>query len=134
MAAFQILASGARTATTTSPAGSTFPGKPSNSKAFLLLINVTSITATPSVTPKMRARDASGTGFVVWDATTPLSAVGVYGYWFRWGTSMPAQVVDGDIIEVLDRAIPDDWDVLMTHGDADSITYEVGGQWFGFAD
>lgn len=127
---FQILSSGARTTTTLGPSSATLPGKPSNTKAFLLMISVTAVTATPVVTPRMRARDASGTGYIVWDATTPIATVGVYAYWFRFATDVANPAVDGNIIEVVDRLIPDDWDIEMLHGDADSITYEVGGQWF----
>ena len=129
MSAFPMLASGARTATTTSGSSATFPGKPSNTKVFLLLVSVSAVTATPAVTPKLRARDVSGNGFVLWDATTPLSAVGVYAYYFRCSTDVPSPAVDGNVIEVVDRVIPDDWDLEMVHGDADSITYEVSGQW-----
>jgi hypothetical protein len=132
--AFQILSAAARTTTTAGPSGQSLAAKPANAKALLILVNVTAITATPSVTVELRARDASGTGYALWASTAAITAVNVYAYWFRWGTTMASPAVDERVIEVVDRAIPDDWDINMIHADADSITYEVGGQWFAFAD
>lgn len=132
MAAFSVLGSAARTSTTVSAASSSMLGKPMvQTKALLLMVDVTNVVATPSITPKLRARDAFGAGFVLWAAAAAITATGKYAYLLYWSTGVEV-VAAGDLIEAAKRTVPDDWDFEMVHGDTDSITYSVSAQWWGF--
>ncbi len=110
-----LLASAARTATTNSP-DQTNP----SFRGAILFVNVTSITATPSVTPSVAMKDSISAAYgTLWTATVAIAAAGAYIYLLYPGA------VNGNATEVDGIAIPRTWRLTMTHADADSITYSV---------
>ena len=109
-----VYASAARTATPTAVTIST-----RRAKALFVVINVTAATATPSVVPTIDGYDSTSdtwfnllTGAAITDANGDVR--------LRVGNGLPvtANVSANDYL-------PDRVRVVMTHGDADSITYSV---------
>ena len=111
-----LLASAARTATTNVADQTNY-----NGKRLLLVVDVTSITDTPSVTPSLQIKDSiSGDYITVWTAAAALTATGEVTYYFADGAS------GGSFTEIEPFGLPSrTWRVVMTHADADSITYSV---------
>jgi hypothetical protein len=116
----RILASAARTATPTISDQSD-----PNAEGVHIIINVTALTATPQVTPKIQGKDpVSGSyydilvGSTITDVTvgTPPAIIVL-----KVGPGL-TPVANGAAADYL----PDTWRVVMTHGDADSITYSIG--------
>lgn len=113
-AKFVVASSAARTTTFTSddfvvPYG----------KTLLLVIKVTTGAATPSVTPSIRGVDVSG------DEYTVLTGAAIT-------STSPATVlmrVGDGVAEVANLGssipLPEKWRVVMTAGDADSLTYAI---------
>lgn len=113
-AKWEIAASAARTSTFTSddyivPYG----------KSLLVVIRVTTGAATPAVTPSIQGVDVNGNTFTVLtgaqitstSAATILLRVGDgVAEVSNLGTSVP---------------LPEKWRLVMTHGDADSLTYSI---------
>lgn len=108
-----VLASAARTATTTSPA------QTNHGWEALEVVIVTSAGAAFSITPKIEAYDEASdswfailTGAVINTLTTTVLRVGR-------GLTAAANLVVNDLV-------PPRWRVVVTHGDATSVTYSVG--------
>lgn len=112
-----LLASAARTATVSSAKQLT-----PNIKRALIFIDVTSITATPSVTPSINtytpdpAATADDKAALLTGAA--ITATGNTILQIGPGLYNVANLVAG-------ACIPTEWGVTMTHGDTDSITYSV---------
>lgn len=121
---FEALASGARTATTNS-GDLTNPG----AKGALIMVDVTAFAATPDVDLSIQAKDPSSGSYVtLCTATasiTDVTGVDMYVYLIRPGDL----VVPGagtEILEMWELPLPRTWRILMTHNDADSLTYSIG--------
>lgn len=125
-------APGTATIATSAARTATFTGDDQTNNGYRgvhVIINVTALSATPQITPKIQGKGpVSGTyydllvGSVITDVTvgTPPAAIVL-------------KVAPG-ITPVPNAAaadyLPATWRVLMTHGDADSITYTVGAVLF----
>lgn len=110
---FSLLASSARTATVNSSDQNNY-----NWRGAHIIINVTSITATPSVVPTIEGRDPiSGTYYTLLTGVA-ITATGLTVLKIYPGITALANGSTNDIL-------PRYWRVTMTHGDADSITYSV---------
>ncbi len=112
-----LLASAARTATVSSAVQDT-----PNIKRALIFIDVTSVTATPSVVPTITCGkpDPAATAD---DAATLLTGAAITAT----GNTI-LQVGPGlyNVANLVAGAcLPAQWGVTMTHGDTDSITYSV---------
>lgn len=91
-------------------------------KGAILVINVSDITATPVLTPKLQLKDPiSGNYKDIWTATANLTAVGVFAYVFGLGGSGSA----GDYTEGVNILLPRIFRFQMVHADADSATYSA---------
>ena len=109
-----ILASAARTATTNSADFTNF-----NARGGHFQINVTSITATPSITPTIQGKDpVSGTYYDILVGTA-ITTTGITILKVYPGILAIANGAASDIL-------PRTYRVSVAHGDADSITYSVG--------
>lgn len=109
-----LLSSSARTSTTNSSDQTNY-----NSRGLHVIIDVTSVTATPSITPKIQGKDpVSGNYYdvLVGSAitTTGTNVIKVY--------PGIATVSNGAASDIL----PLTWRVRVEHADTDSITYSVG--------
>lgn len=115
LAAQSILASAARTASVNSPDIST-----AGATGLIVVIDVTAITASPSIVPKIQMRDVLSGKYV--DVLTGAAIT---------GTGTTALYVDPRITAAANvaAAVPLGrvMRVVMTAADADSITYSVGG-------
>jgi len=110
-----LLASAARTASTNGTDQTNY-----NHRALVVVVDVTSITATPSITPTLQIKDSiSGDYVTVWTAAAPLTATGEAAYLFVPGGAA------GSYTEAVNLRLPRTWRLRVTHADADSITYSV---------
>ena len=116
-AEFEVAASAARTATITSddyvvPYG----------KTLTVVIDVTTGAATPSVTPSIRGVTEAGRVYTVLTgaAITSTSAATVV---MRVGDGVAEVTNLGSSIP-----LPAKWRIVMTHGDADSLTYSIDAE------
>lgn len=108
-----VLTSAARTATVNSDWI-----KNRHTKAMHVVINVTSITATPSITPKIEGCDPiSGTAYTILEGLA-MTATGTQVLKVGLGIAASANASAQDMI-------PSAWRVTVTHADTDSITYSV---------
>ncbi len=113
-----LLASAAYTTTTSSADTINY-----NSSALALFVDVTSISASPSVTAQLDWKDpVSGDYEPIWIATVAIVGTGEYIYLFDLGGLGSA----GEYDEAVNIRIPRTFRLTMTHADADSITYSVG--------
>jgi len=112
-----VLASAARTVTTSSVNLTNY-----NGSRLLVIVNVTSVTATPNVTPQLLVQDPVSTAyFTAWTAGAPITAVGTTAYYFGDGAS------GGSFTDIEAFGLPArTWRIRMVHADTDSITYSVG--------
>lgn len=133
MAATQLFSLATRSSTVYSPLASALVVRPANAKAMWLYVRVSAIVASPLVTPKVRMKDTTGNGYILWAATAAIGAVGLFAYYFRWSTELIAQPVQQNVVESVDRYIPEDFDLEMTHADADDIDYEAFFAYVGFS-
>lgn len=112
-----ILASAARTATLQSDDQDNEYGR-----AHILFLNVSAVTATPSITPYLQIKDSiSGNYATVWTAAAAVTATGQYTYLFALGGSGSV----GSYTEGVNLRLGRIWRLGVTHGDTDSITYSV---------
>jgi hypothetical protein len=88
-----------------------------NAEGLHVIINVTAVTATPSVVPTLQGKGPLGTYYDLLVGTA-ITATGTTV--LKLGPGI-APVANGAAADYL----PDIWRVVMTHGDADSITYSV---------
>lgn len=108
-----ILASAARTATPTAVAQGT-----AGYRGVHVVIDVTAVTATPSVVPTIDGYDdLSGKWYNLLTGAA-ITATGTTVLKIYPGIGTVANAAASDIL-------PATWRVVMTHGDADSITYSV---------
>lgn len=93
-----------------------------NGARLLVTVSVSDLDAGAMITPTLQLKDnASDNYFTYWTATTGLSAVGAYGYYFADGAS------GGSFTEIGAFGIPSRiWLVEVNHHDAATITYSVG--------
>lgn len=112
----EVYASAARTATPAVPRFYT-PG----AKGLHLVIDVTSITLTPSVVFTIRGYDEVSTKNWTILASAAVTATGTTVLKVYPGLTAAANLTANDVL-------PPVWEVLATHGDTDSITYSVAAQ------
>jgi len=107
-----LLASAARTATQTTADQTNY-----NGRGIHVILDVTSITDTPSIVLKIEGKSASGVYY------TLLESVAVIGTGTHVYKVMPwaTPVVNEAAADLLPRT----WRVVVTHADTDSITYSV---------
>jgi len=108
-----LLVSAARTATTTKVLNKV------NINNLAVIIDVTAIAATPSVVPTIEGQDPTSGEFYVMLTGAAITAVGTTV--LRVGPDMPvtANLSAQDMV-------PENFRVVLTHADGDSITYSVG--------
>lgn len=121
---FEALASAARTANTTS-SDFTNPG----AKGIAICLNVTSITATPSITLTVQWKCPSSSVYEdLATATAAVSATGIHTYMLYPGNlAIPGG--GSDIVELFEVGLPTTWRLSIAHADADSITYQIGASY-----
>lgn len=107
-----LLASAARTATPTI-ADQSDP----NAEGLHLIVNVSAASDTPSITPKIQGKGPLGTYY---DLLVGVAMTGTGTQVLKLGPGI-APVPNGAAADYL----PDTWRAVVTHGDADSITYSV---------
>lgn len=107
-----LYASAARTATPTA-----VTKRVDRWKGCLVLIDVTAVTATPSVVPKIEGVTSSGAVYAILTGAA-ITATGQTALKIYPGITAAANVAVSDVI-------PQTIKVTLTHGDADSITYSV---------
>lgn len=110
---FVVYPSAARTATPTAVLQNS-----RNAPGIHVIIDVTAITATPSVVPTIRGYDATSGQYYTILTGTAIVATGTTV--LKVHPSITA-LANGSARD----GIPDEWDILMTHADTDSITYSV---------
>ncbi len=116
-----VLASAARTATTTSDAQFN-----PQARGAILLIDVTAVSGTPNISA-ITIQVWAGGSWMDWSAQTAitiLSAVGTYTAMF-YPTPTTGAGVMANTVAFKNAILPKNWRVKFTHDNADSITYEV---------
>jgi hypothetical protein len=110
-----ILPSAARTTTTNSADQTNH-----NGNRLTLVVNV-SVVGTGSITPSLQIKDSiSGNYATVWTAAAPITTATTATYYFADGAS------GGSFTEVRAAGLSArDWRVVMTHNNANSITYSA---------
>lgn len=113
----QLLASGARTATTTAAIPLV------QGKGLILFVDITARAAATTVTPKLTMYVAGVTdGADIWTANTALNSGNTtVAYCFYPG----AEDTDADYTEEVNMALPVNLLLTMTHSDGNSVTYSV---------
>ena len=111
-----LLASAARTATVNSANITNY-----NHRGVHIIINVTAITATPSVVPTIQGYDPLSTTYYTLLTGVAITATGYTILKIYPGIGAVANAAANDIL-------PNTWRISMAHADADSITYSVGYQ------
>lgn len=109
-----ILASAARTATTTSDAV-----RLHHAVAMHVIINVTAVASTPSVVPTIQGFDSTSGVYYDLLVGNAITATGTTVLKIGLGMAASANASAQDLIPHTIR-------VKMTHADSDSITYSVG--------
>lgn len=109
-----ILASAARTAT-----HNTADLVNHNGRSLHLVIDTTAIAATPSVVFTIQGKDEVSGQYYTILASAAITSVSTVILRVGPGLTAAANLVANDVL-------PRTWRVLVTHGDADSITYSVG--------
>lgn len=114
-----VYASAARTATPTAVEVGV-----AGAHGLHLVIDVTAVTATPSVTPLIEGYDAASDSWYTLLTGVAIVATGTTVLKIYPGITPIANASSSDVIPGLIR-------VTMTHADADSITYSVGAHLMG---
>jgi hypothetical protein len=115
---FTVLPSAARTA---SPDTMEFVASSVDFHGLHLVVDVTAVTATPSVTVTVQGVDRlSGKVYTVL-ASAAITATGTTVLKVGAGLTAAANLVANDVVPPVFR-------VTVAHGDADSITYTIAGQ------
>jgi hypothetical protein len=109
-----VLASAARTATVNSADFVNY-----NARGVHVIIDVTAITATPVLTPKIQGKDPVSGNYYDILIGTDITATGTTVLKIYPGVSALA---GGSAVDILPRT----WRVRIEHADADSATYSVG--------
>jgi len=114
-----LLASAARIATPTIS-----PQANNSHRGMILVVNVTARGVATTLTPGLQLRDpVSGEYVTIWTAAAAINtANATVAYLFY-----PSPLADAACLytEAVDMAIPTQWRAVMTHSDANSITYSV---------
>lgn len=108
-----ILSSAARTATVTSPV---FSAEAVANSVFV--IDVTATAATPSITAAIQGKDPESGSFYTILTSAAITSTSTNVIKVGKDFAASANVAANDIL-------PSEFRVVMTHGDADSITYSV---------
>ncbi|MDO8683911.1 MAG: hypothetical protein Q7N50_10570, partial [Armatimonadota bacterium] len=112
-----ILDSAARTTTTNSA-----PQINYCSRAMIFFVNVSSITASPVLTPSLQIKDSiSGNYMTIWTAAATITTATTFTYLFDIGGVGGA----GSFTEAANIRVGRTWRWVMTAADADSATYSV---------
>ena len=109
-----VLASAARTVTLDSADQENHHGR-----GLHVIIDVTSVTSTPSVVPKIQGKDAVSGKWYDLLVGVAITATGTTVLKVYPGINASANASASDILPTI-------WRVRMEHADADSITYSVG--------
>jgi len=110
-----LLASGARTATTTSLDITNCAGR-----GAIVTLDVTAIAATPSIVLSIQAKIGALYENLL-TASAAVTATGTHSYVVYPGVG----AASADVVQVAGFPLPRTWRVSVAHGDADSITYSV---------
>jgi len=110
----ELLASLARTANVDTPDQTNF-----GHKGLHLIIDVTSVTLTPSVVPTIQGKDPLSGKYYNLLVGLAITATGTTVLKVYPGITASANVSASDLL-------PQIWRVRMVHADVDSITYSVG--------
>ena len=115
-----VLASGTRTATTTSGEFAWLDAK------AMMIVNVTATSATPGITPEIQVYDAaSGTWVAIYIQAAPVTPTSAHTYLYIFTDT--AFTPSGSTIQESKQVyLAPRMRVVITHADADSITYSVG--------
>ncbi|MFI9817578.1 hypothetical protein [Saccharothrix variisporea] len=115
---FAVLPSAARTA---SPDTYEFDASRARANGLHLIIDVTAITATPSVTVTVQGVDrVSGKTYTILQSAA-ITATGTTVLKIGPGLTAAANLVANDLLPPVFR-------IVAAHGDADSATYSIAGQ------
>lgn len=114
-----VFASAARTATANS---SDLPN--SDSRGAHIVIDVSAVSATPSVTFKVQGKDPLSGSYYDILTSAAITATGTTVLKVYPGITAAANVAVSDVL-------PQVWRVRAEHGDADSITYSVSASLIG---
>lgn len=109
-----LLASAARTATTSSADQTNF-----NGRGALITIDVTAITATPSLVVTVEAKDVLSGKYVTLLTSAAITAISTVQLAVYPGVTAAANLA-------VSMILPRSWRVTVTAADADSATYSVG--------
>ena len=111
-----LLASAARTATTTSADQTNY-----NARGVVLFLNVTAVSGTGGLQTRLRYIDPiSATQQYASVAPTVVTATGLFIYVFYVGAAA------GNVAAATSLVLPRDWAASVVHGDASSYTYSLG--------
>ena len=91
----------------------------SGHKGCHVIIDVTAITATPSIVPTIQGKDSVSGEYYTLLVGVAITATGTTILKVYPGLTASANVIANDIV-------PSKFRILMTHADADSATYSVG--------
>jgi len=105
----QLYASEARTASVTSS-----DKRNLGHRGIRVVIDVTAVSATPSVTPKIEGKTATGIYYTLFEGAA-ITGTG----------KTEILVFPGYTVTEANKFLPLVWRLVLTHADADSITYSV---------
>jgi hypothetical protein len=89
-----------------------------------MVVDVTAITSSPAITPKLELFDpASGKYVAVWTASATITTVSTTTYCFT-DVDAPYASID-NVTEIVELPVTDQIRVMMGHANANAITYSV---------
>lgn len=94
-------------------------------RGLLIVVDVTALAATPSVQPTIYVKDNNGDYNEIIYQGTAFTATGEHSYLVYPG----AVAADFDGTDCAGIPVPQDIQIGMVHGDADSITYSANLYW-----
>ena len=97
------------------------PESRGNAVALYLVVDVTAVSVTPSVVPKILIKNAAGVDLDLLGASA-ITGVGTTVYHVGYAE---IATPGGDVTVSRGVALPESFEVFMDHADADSITYSV---------
>jgi len=93
-------------------------------RGLIVTLDVTAVTATPSITLTIEYKDPASGKYEALLVGAAVTTTGTHTYIVYPGGDVTAAE---DIVEVQGVPLPYRFRITMTHADADSITYSVGG-------